>query len=474
MPTREMPWVSLPSAIQHRNYRMKTHHAPTNWEGTAPAADAGLGRIHRGADGIGYVGLLGFALFAWLGTAGANAALLLMLVATVIHGITGEVRQLIRSPLAAWAAVWLAYVAFWAMQGPVAGQQAAGFYDAAAGYAYLALVVVPAWWLARFASTRHWLRVALLALVGFVLGRLVEVDWADPLRFFRQRDGLGLPAIALGQYAAAALLGLLLMPPDMAAQRVDEPNRWIRAALWTLLLVTVAFLLLASRSRGAWLAFLVVLIPALWFRYRARPNPAGHAAAHWPLAAAVAGGAGLLALAVWYTDAADMVQNRLQAESQTYQAVIEGRWSDVGDGSIGTRIQMYRLGMERFAEAPLVGWGPGMGKWMLDRSGSEHLAKFQDLHSLLIQLPAELGMIGVVLFVVPLALAIAGFARERLPVSKPMLILIISGLALHLLCAATNFRVFNVDWRFYWFLFAGFGLALAIAPAGAGTREDCR
>lgn len=411
------------------------------------------------AETTGQIGLVTFAAFAWLGTAGANMGILLMLLGLILQAVSGGTGRSWKSPLLVWALAWTAFIAAWAIIGPMhTSLDATEFSNAVSGYANLALVVPVAWWGAHFQRKRSLMWVLAAGFAGFVIGRLLEINWADPLEFYHRRDGLGLPAIPFGQYSAVALLGLLLCtPPTPQSVRRD----WRATALWVLWtagILALAFALVASRSRGVWLAFSITAIPAIGVKLYLSIR---HLSTRvYSVAAVAAVLLSLLSFVLIKTGAGDMLMDRIAKESSTYQTIMTGEFGEVGDGSVGSRIQMYRIGLDYWLERPWFGWGPGTGPAMLDTRGSAHIARFEHLHSLYVQLLAEIGLIGTLLFALPLAMAASQLVARSTghPGPPHMRLFLGAALTLHLIAGITNFRVFTVDWRFFWLLFVGLAL----------------
>lgn len=409
-------------------------------------------RFGAGVDWTGRACLFLFAGFAMLGTAPANIGLGVMTLLCVVQAWPRWREDWIWPPLLLGAAA-LVLVGGHLLAGSPADPERAGH------YLRLWLVLPVAWWVSRLQDPRSVGLLLAAALAGFILGRLLKIDPAAPLAVYTRRDGLGLPVIAFGQYCAAGFMVLVLLLPEL--WRARPRGRWqVPAALGLAAVVGVlAVGLVLSRARGAWLALVLVLPPAavlrLWLLSRIPGGPRFGRALLLCAAAAAA-----LAAAAWWAGG-DLIAARLTAESSAWQALLDGRWQDVGTGSIGLRVQMAAQGLEWWLQRPWLGWGAGSVEQMMAGLEGSPLQRFNDLHSVYVHTLVELGVAGLVLLLGLFALAFRGLVRgwRRGRVSDGMLVAVAAALALHLLAAATNYRLYNVDWQFYWFLFGGLALA---------------
>lgn len=402
-----------------------------------------------------------FAGFAWLGVAPANLALALLTAVLLVEYRAGRGTRPMASllpPLLGLGGLLL--VQAWALDRPPAGVDGLR----AVRYAELWLVIPLAWGAALLPPARRLSWLLGLALAGFLLGRLLHLDGDQPLAFLRWRDGLGLPAIAFGEYCAAGLLILLLAVPEIVQFRARAWERCLLLAVWLFALAACAAGMIGSQSRGVWLALALVGPPAILLR------------AHWALRRASPRqrrrllGFGLVVLmmlvgAGWW-GGGGLVSQRLSVERETLVALVYGDLSaDVGhDGSVGARVAMARLGLEWWRERPLLGWGPGAARRLLEERAPPELSGHSDLHNLYVQTLVELGLAGfallAVLALIPLRCLWRAWRRRR--VSDLYFLAVGAALALHALAALSNYRLFNSDWRFYWILFGGLALAAGL------------
>lgn len=416
-------------------------------------------------DWTGRAALFLFAGFALLGTAPANIGLVLMALLCLVQAGPRWREGLTWPPLVLGLAALLLMGSL-LLAGSLADPERAGH------YLRLWLALPVAWWVTRLRDPRSVGLLLAAALAGFILGRLLKIDPAVPLAAYTRRDGLGLPVIAFGQYCAAGFMVLVLMLPEL--WRARPRGRWLVPAALGLLVVTgvLALGLVLSRARGAWLALALVLPAAallrLWLLSRA---PGGPRFGRSVLLAAA--GAALLAGGLWWA-AGDLIAGRITAESASWQAMIDARWEDVGTGSVGVRVHMIRQGLEWWLQRPWLGWGPGSVEQLLPGLDGSPIQRFNDLHNAYVHTLVELGLVGLALLLGLFALAFVALVRgwRRGRVSDGMLVAVAAALALHLLAAATNYRLYNVDWQFYWTLFGGLALAAPGWPRPEGNQTS--
>ena len=210
----------------------------------------------------------------------------------------------------------------------------------------------------------------------------------------RGRAANGINAIPFGMLSL--LLGSLAWVGAFAVR-----SGWARAGL----LLALAFGLgasLLSGTRGSWVVFpaLVVVVGLGFWRML-------------PRRALTVGVTALLALLLLVSLSPTLAVT--ERVSEALESVDEYDEGERGN-SFGVRVEMWRVGVQLFAEKPLLGWGEGAlqerrddwaAAWDLDPAVSKH----DQLHSDLIDTAARRGLVGLgsllMLYGVPLVL----FAR---------------------------------------------------------------
>lgn len=408
---------------------------------------------------LAVAGLYGFSLGAFLSTALAHLGLALILAAMLVQWRVSW--PVLRD---AWSVrftgLLLAYLAIRTVLAAYVQQDLAELHTSD-GNRLMKLCLFPlvAWCLAG--DQRRLLAAAGLALAGFMLGRLGHLDWATVLdpAWWQGRPGLGFPAIALGEYAAACGLGLVVMAPRLWRRMASTPWRIPLVLVWLLLVLASLELFVLSQARGVWLA-LSLTVPALLVLHAVLTRRIG---LRWLLLVLGAG----MALALLLALNRETLLARMELEAGSVNSLLHGDLTALPYDSVGIRARMWVLGFQSWLEYPWFGAGPGVSAWLLQQTGDPVLMSFNDLHNAYLEVLVRLGVTGGLLFLSTLALACLPLWRAHREgrVAHDVFLLFSGLLLLHLLAAATNFRMLNTDWRFYWLLVGGATSSFAFARA---------
>lgn len=332
------------------------------------------------------------------------------------------------------------------------------------------LIFLPLAWLLWQAPARI-PRVMALCALGLLAGTLMALD-PDTIRAVmggaRFGGRLSKP-IAFAFYVSVCLLGMALLAPRWLSR--PSGNRWIG---WLLIAATgivtvlLAWLFLASQSRGPLLAMAGVFPIALAVRYwPGRKTAPGTHRAGWAVAAGIAGVVLLFGI---YN--ADHLAQRIEAEMPSAGIVFDQGLDQAPRNSTTLRLQMWRFALEKWAERPWFGWGPGSIRHLLEQEQNPALhfspsEPWDHLHNAYVQALFSFGVTGAALIGMLLALLCAGVMREyrqgRVP--RDMAVFVLANFGLIAVYSLTDFRHLNHDWSSYWQLLAAIALALG-TPAG--------
>ena len=173
----------------------------------------------------------------------------------------------------------------------------------------------------------------------------------------------------------------------------------LRRALLLLYVPAAAVAVLLTASRGSFLSMAVALSIVPWSMPRVG----------WKLRAAC----GLLLVAGILG-----VQTWVPTTSWDRLATIG---SELGQQSVGNRVEVWRRGLERFADSPVLGVGAGaFGEGILAGYGRAAVA-----HNLWVGVLAELGLVGFALLAAIL-LAVLGRVRALAPVERRMWLVLLA------------------------------------------------
>lgn len=273
------------------------------------------------------------------------------------------------------------------------------------GTAFLSLI----WSVSRFESLVT-LTTLLSATVVFVVAR-------DVFRNARARGFLVkiflltaaiVSAIGLGMYVtgdyeratslffwpnpfATFLLATLPFSLDLAIRTSkDRPSVWVYLSL----LLGTAFVV--TYSRAAWLIALVLLGLVWW---RAQDKKKANVVILGVAAASIAFGLAVTGMRTNLAKPVVGVAGRL-TESVNSQSVVD-------------RLDFWREGSAMFAEKPLLGWGVGTYKEVHPAFQKSAITATNNPHSLPVQIMVELGVVGLVAFIVMALGLVAYLWKER-------------------------------------------------------------
>ncbi len=117
---------------------------------------------------------------------------------------------------------------------------------------------------------------------------------------------------------------------------------------------------------------------------------------------------------------------------------------------------MYIHGLKLWLEKPILGWGPGSTPELIKITFPKDFPKFNDLHSVPIEILVRFGIIGSIIywmmFFGVIWIGYSGYRKGFVP--KDILIFSLGCALIYLIFGLFNFRLLNDDWRYYWFVVA--------------------
>lgn len=413
--------------------------------------------------------LLAFAFFAWSLTGPANVALalLVMLFLTEIPGHWARLRRepaflllggvLVLTLLLALRATWLFPT--------TAGEQ----WRAVSAWVAPFLFLVPAWWLRRDPG-QGW-AVLGVATLGLLFGVLRKSDWSLlPQMLAGLRYDFGFAALGLAFLASVTLVGVILCRGRITGIRIGgRPRPVLGWALWAAALAALLFLLVVTQSRGAALGLAVAGVGYALIQHRTHRRTVAPAPGHRRLALAAA--MVFIALAgslLWTT------RDRQIADLRGLTGGSLGQLSYEESASVAIRLNLATLGFQVFGAAPLLGFGPGTST--TEFLVPEQVVKVSDyqlvhapavshLHSVAVEVLTRFGLLG--LLIAGLLLAVLGRAYRVLwtdpRAPSDLRAFLTLGGVMSLLYCLYDFRLVNLDIRFFCILFFGVLYSFALA-----------
>jgi O-antigen ligase len=342
-------------------------------------------------------------------------------------------------------------------------------------YFHLWLFVVLSWWLA--ARPERVMRILGLALASLIIGILIRLDPREIAGVLQgERAGFGMPAIAFGLYSATALLGLAAFARRLWGPSTRRLGFSLRILGWAVLVAALAEGLLATQSRGSWLAFILVMPPLAWLSARHALGGNRNSSSGRPGRGGWLAVLGVVLAAGFVVANSATIRERLSAETETMRAVLTLDYAHIPthrQSSIGVRFHLNRLGLQKWLERPWLGWGPGSTRMLIEDNEIAELREWSDLHNSYLEILVRLGIVGAAFFLAGAWLVWRALraARTDPRVPRDLYLFLNASLALLALWSLTDFRMTAADWKFYWLLLGGMVFTYRLFPAGGPSAE---
>ena len=272
--------------------------------------------------------------------------------------------------------------------------------------------------------------------------------------------------IPLGQYAAVALVGVVLMFPRLWSAVKTYGWRWAVVLAWAVLALLLLEVVVISQARGVWLALgtvTVMLAGLVWPPLVRRNLRKGLATLTVTVLAVV--------LVVYANQG--LITARLAQESDVLGKLISGDIDQItttqereGGQAVAVRVEMLAFALEHWKEKPMLGFGPGATEPLLQGSDNMALSVHPDVHNIYLEILLRLGLVGGGLAVACLGLVLwSGWRGHREGrMDQDVFLLLGSAFAIYLIAGLTNVRLLDQDGWFFWWFFGGAMASYAIYP----------
>jgi O-antigen ligase len=424
------------------------------------------------ADNFGYLGLVAFALTAWISPSGNWVALGLCLFALALSPSARSALR--RDPLGRCGLVFGLYLLAQTVWGVVLFPETLErqLLDCGKWLLMLFGFLATAWWLKG--DLRRISLVLMAAALGLWLGLLRHAQWPDLAAFRTERQtGFQMSAGCSGLISATAMLGLLLF----AGRLFRAPGRsWqvgLRILVWLAGMYLSAYMLVASQSRTAWGASLIVFPAIIGYRYYRTVRRQGLSLRGLPYLPILA----FALLAGGIVLNGDSILRRISPDKETVAMIWQGKGDRLPFSSIKYRYHVQKFGVEKWLERPLMGWGTGSTRYLIRSSGRSELwnldtgAWMAHLHSAYLEILVRFGLVGAALFAAGAWIWGKAMVGAGLPGRLPedYLLFFLGSLGLTAIWALNVFQLMTDEWRAYWLLSMGLGYTFVL-HAGKPSR----
>jgi O-antigen ligase len=357
-------------------------------------------RLRKYADYTGVAAALAFAFFAWLSTAGANIAFILLLATLALDR---DAYKTLRTDLVfIMTVIFGTYIIFKTLwPHPESAEIRNMRWDDAGRWLKLLAFVAMAWQLRKKPELIKYVMV--LGLLGLLLGTLIEANLIELVQAkIPTRTGFKLSIGFSGFINSIAIFGLLIFAPRIFYWPQTTQYKIIIGILWSISVFITLYSVITSQSRQSWLVDTVIAIPilALFYAKKSLKNKTFLIRSFAPIAIALAliGG---LAISNF-----SLITSRLQAEQTTIDAIRKVDGSTIPKTSLGYRFNVLVFGLRKWAERPMMGWGTGSTKFLIKNSGHEELKLDEHwegtdwlvhFHNTYLELLVRFGVVGALL-----------------------------------------------------------------------------
>ena len=329
----------------------------------------------------------------------------------------------------------------------------------------------------------------LVLALGVLIRILFNFKWSDMGNMLQwERFGFGLVETVFAPIAATTALGFLMLGPRLSAN-ADLP-KWLgilKIGFLALSLIVLLEALILTQTRGAWLAAAIVYPISLFIRYNR--FIIGFDSLSWKKLALFV--LAILLLFFLFQENTETIVRRINSESLQSSPPVEMKEVDgqkvLMTTSLGYRKLLWSIGLKKWMERPLFGWGPGSTELLLKQehhpllsqppviynNGKASVLSLSHLHNLYLELLVRFGIFGTLLFLSMPLVMLSGvrksFANNRIP--WDCVCFLFAGWGLIAIMYFFDFQIFKYAWRNNCLLWAAFTFAVQIGNLEAEAKS---
>ena len=428
----------------------------------------GVGRNRSFIDNMAAAGLLLFSFFSFLGTAGANLGLALI-VLSFIARIRIIWPELIRSRVFIWAVVSFLYlVAHTAVTVLYSPEFSETHIAEALKWGRLGIFICIAWWLSENPQLIQ--QVLILALAGFVIGTLSSIDWTNlESALYGTRSGFHMKLTKYGVISGVAILGLFVFVMEALKTSHKTRSDYIKIVILMSVLAMIVQANITAQARSAWLSLLIalpaVLVLGVVIRTGSRPRSSTDIKALIIIFICIA--------PVLAINSSGIVK-RITKEKVALTEVFSTERVKLPDTSFTVRAAVYQYGLEKWLEKPFFGWGAySTGRFIrkIDemtkeaqatstREDSEYV-QLGHFHNTYLEILIRFGVVGLIIILCTVYCIVISLWRafKAGRIEKEYILFCFGSLLLLAVWSLFDFRITRYDGRFLWYLISGLSLS---------------
>ena len=305
------------------------------------------------------------------------------------------------------------------------------------------------------------LRILELAFISLLLSIVIYLVQHPYILHKLPRTGFKHKIISMALYLATGILGMISFMPRMCTDQNGKISIG-KLIVWYVIFFFLVEAFFITRTKGAWLAIGVVGPIIIIIRYKKEFRKIG-----WLLF--------LIVLSIFILTIANsnLIKQRAKGVVSTIKAILTQKEDRLSNKSISDRYFLFKFGLKKIKERPIIGWGAGSTIPLIKMSKDPKLARhhptgklewYDHLHNLYLEIGVRFGIIGFLLIGLTMFILL-----HRLKttynyglISKDMYLFLTGTIALFAICALSNFRILHPDHRFFWAIIGGtiYGLGM--------------
>lgn len=165
------------------------------------------------------------------------------------------------------------------------------------------------------------------------------------------------------------------------------------------------------------------------------------------------------------------IKTRIVKHYGNLQTLVQSDFNELGNDGYSHRVRFWKMGLKKWLERPILGWGPGSVRYLFEHSTNKMIRSRSqsrhDFHNTYLQLLVQTGLMGIFFFIAQLWLVVksAWDARIKGWMSSEVFFFIVGSLSLFLIMCLADMRTKNHYGRFFLIIIGGIAYAFRFRNA---------